>query len=67
MLQISNVYVYITSTFIHIFTNSSALQVISMHATRKAQLEVTFEGEEGHGSGVTNEFYSLVSEGLQRR
>jgi hypothetical protein len=38
-----------------------------MHAVRKAQLEVTFEGEEGHGSGVTNEFYSLVSEGLQRR
>ena len=44
-----------------------ANQVMNMHAGRKAQLDVTFVGEEGHGSGVTNEFYSLVSEALRRR
>jgi hypothetical protein len=39
--------------------------VVKVHAKRKAILEVTFAEEEGHGSGVTSEFYSLVSEALQ--
>ena len=38
---------------------------MKVHAKRKAILEVTFAEEEGHGSGVTSEFYSLVSEALQ--
>ena len=29
--------------------------------------QVTFADEEGHGTGVTSEFYSLVSAALQRR
>eukprot|EP00960_Hanusia_phi_P070531 767330-Hanusia_phi.AAC.5 len=44
-----------------------AMSVMKVHAKRKAILEVTFADEEGHGSGVTNEFYSLVSDALQRR
>jgi hypothetical protein len=42
-----------------------ALELLKEHAPRKATLEITFAGEEGHGSGVTAEFYSLVSEALQ--
>ncbi|KAJ1482230.1 hypothetical protein T484DRAFT_1804539, partial [Baffinella frigidus] len=38
-----------------------------LEAGRKAILEVSFADEEGHGSGVTSEFYSLVSDELQRR
>jgi E3 ubiquitin-protein ligase HECTD1 len=44
-----------------------AINVMKVHAKRKAILEVTFAEEEGHGTGVTSEFYSLVSEALQRR
>ena len=44
-----------------------AMSVMKVHAKRKAILEVTFADEEGHGSGVTNEFYSLVSDALQQR
>jgi len=44
-----------------------AMNVMKVHAKRKAILEVTFADEEGHGTGVTSEFYSLVSEALQRR
>jgi E3 ubiquitin-protein ligase HECTD1 len=44
-----------------------AMNVMKVHAKRKAILEVTFAEEEGHGTGVTSEFYSLVSEALQRR
>ena len=43
------------------------MNVMKVHAKRKATLEVTFADEEGHGTGVTSEFYSLVSEALQRR
>lgn len=42
-----------------------ALELLREHAPRKATLEITFVGEEGHGSGVTAEFYSLISEALQ--
>jgi len=44
-----------------------AMNVMKVHAQRKAILEVTFADEEGHGTGVTSEFYSLVSEALQQR
>ena len=44
-----------------------AMNVMRVHAPRKAILEVSFADEEGHGSGVTNEFYTLVSYQLQRR
>lgn len=44
-----------------------AMNVMKVHAKRKAILDVTFAEEEGHGTGVTSEFYSLVSEALQRR
>ena len=42
-----------------------AMELLNEHAPRKATLEINFAGEEGHGSGVTAEFYSLVSEALQ--
>ncbi len=42
-----------------------AVELLKEHAPRKATLEITFAGEEGHGSGVTAEFYSLISEALQ--
>lgn len=43
------------------------MNVMRMHARRKTTLEVVFQGEEGHGAGVTAEFYSLVSTELQRK
>ena len=44
-----------------------ALQVMRVHAERKAILEVEFLDEEGTGLGPTLEFFALVAAELQRK
>ena len=43
-----------------------AMQVMKIHADRKAILEVEFKDEEGTGLGPTLEFFALVAAELQR-
>ena len=43
-----------------------AMQVMKVHADRKAILEVEFKDEEGTGLGPTLEFFALVAAELQR-
>ncbi|KAL5962361.1 E3 ubiquitin-protein ligase hecd-1 [Taenia solium] len=45
----------------------SAVQLLTSHATRKQELEVGFENEEGTGLGPTMEFYALISAELMRK
>ena len=42
------------------------MQVMKVHADRKAILEVEFKDEEGTGLGPTLEFFALVAAELQR-
>ena len=44
-----------------------AMQVMKIHADRKAILEVEFTGEEGTGLGPTLEFFALVAAELQSK
>ena len=44
-----------------------AMQVMKVHADRKAILEVEFTGEEGTGLGPTLEFFALVAAELQSK
>ncbi|RUS87649.1 hypothetical protein EGW08_004572 [Elysia chlorotica] len=44
-----------------------AMQVMRLHASRKAVLEIEFKGEEGTGLGPTLEFYALVAAELQKK
>jgi len=44
-----------------------AMQVMKVHADRKAILEVEFKDEEGTGLGPTLEFFALVAAELQRK
>ena len=44
-----------------------AMQVMKVHAERKAILEVEFKDEEGTGLGPTLEFFALVAAELQRK
>ena len=44
-----------------------AIQVMKVHADRKAILEVEFLDEEGTGLGPTLEFFALVAAELQRK
>jgi len=44
-----------------------AIQVMKVHADRKAILEVEFTDEEGTGLGPTLEFFALVAAELQRK
>ena len=43
------------------------MQVMRVHAERKAILEVEFLDEEGTGLGPTLEFFALVAAELQRK
>jgi len=45
----------------------SAQKLMKIHATSSAQLEVQFEGEDGFGKGVTQNFYCAVAMELQSR
>ncbi|KAL5111802.1 E3 ubiquitin-protein ligase hecd-1 [Taenia crassiceps] len=45
----------------------SAVQLLTSHASRKQELEVGFENEEGTGLGPTMEFYALLSAELMRK
>lgn len=45
----------------------SAERLMAHHARSKAVLEVQFKGEDGFGSGVTQNFYCAVAVALQRR
>ena len=45
----------------------SPARVLAHTRTAFTLVQVTFADEEGHGTGVTSEFYSLVSAALQRR
>ncbi|VDK38813.1 unnamed protein product [Taenia asiatica] len=45
----------------------STVQLLTSHATRKQELEVGFENEEGTGLGPTMEFYALISAELMRK
>lgn len=40
---------------------SAAVKLLTAHATRKQELEVGFQNEEGTGLGPTMEFYALLS------
>lgn len=44
----------------------STVQLLKSHATRKQELEVGFENEEGTGLGPTMEFYALISAELMQ-
>ena len=43
---------------------NAAVKLLLSHATRKQELEVGFENEEGTGLGPTMEFYALLSADL---
>lgn len=45
---------------------SYSMAVLEAHASRKAMLEVIFEGESGTGLGVTMEFYSMSAAEIRR-
>ncbi|KAH9287078.1 E3 ubiquitin-protein ligase UPL3 [Echinococcus granulosus] len=45
----------------------AAVRLLIAHATRKQELEVGFENEEGTGLGPTMEFYALISAELMRK
>jgi len=45
----------------------TAEKLMALHASSKAMLEVQFEGEDGFGKGVTQNFYCAVAVELQTR